>query len=303
MKRGRIPLTALRSFEAAGRCESFTLAAAELFVSQAAISRQVRDLEASLGAPLFERHHRRVELTGAGRKLLAVLTQSFDDIDICLTELIEAPKTSELIVNVEPSFASCWLVPKLVNFRKKHPMIDVNVDSDSHVIDFRTHDAEIAIRYGAMKQNWPRTQSKRLFDVESVPVISPRLLENGKPVKLPQDLLQYTLLHEEDRIVWEYWFTAIDSADPDVKRGPIYADGGLVMQAALSDQGVAIIDKTLVADQLENGRLVQPFDLSVRHGAYFLVVRDFSKLSRPATTFVEWILACIGATHDQIGSK
>jgi len=203
MRRGRIPLTVLRSFEVAGRLENFTLAAAELFVSQAAISRQVRELEIRLGTKLFLRHHRQVELTVAGEKLLSVLTKSFDEIDNCLSELSEKPEESELIVNVEPSFASCWLVPKLVGFRNKYPMIDVNVDSDSHLVELRTHAAEIVIRHSETKKSWPRTESKHLFDVKSVPVISPRLAEEGKAITKPSDLLQYTFLHEENHTVWE----------------------------------------------------------------------------------------------------
>jgi len=298
MKRGRIPLTALRSFEVAGRLENFTFAAAELFVSQAAISRQVRDLETQLGTMLFIRHHRRVELTAAGKKLLSVLTKSFDEIDDCLSELTEKPETSELIVNVEPSFASCWLVPKLVGFRNKHPLIDVNVDSDSHLVDLRTHASEIVIRYSNVKKSWPRTESKHLFDVESIPVISPKLAEEGKAITKPSDLLQYTFLQEENRTIWDQWLANANVPDNETKRGPIYADGGLVMQAALAGQGVAIIDKTLAAAELKSGRLIQPFEQSVCHGAYWLVVRDFSKLSKHAAIFSQWILSNTGVIHN-----
>src|SRR5690349_2568274 len=113
MKRGRLPLTALRSFEAAGRLNSFTMAAETLFVSQAAISRQIRDLEAMLGQPLFERGHRSVSLTPAGAKLLAVLTRSFDDIDLCLEQVRSTGTIATLTINAEPSLASCWLIPHL----------------------------------------------------------------------------------------------------------------------------------------------------------------------------------------------
>src|SRR5690242_259680 len=130
MKRGRLPLTALRSFEVAGRLESFTLAAEELFISQAAVSRQIRELEQLLGEPLFERRHRSVLLTGSGRKLLAVLTPSFDRIDECLEDIRGASMSADLKVSVEPSFAACWLVPRLPEFRKRHPDVEILLDAD-----------------------------------------------------------------------------------------------------------------------------------------------------------------------------
>jgi LysR family glycine cleavage system transcriptional activator len=157
MKRGRLPLTALRSFEVAGRLESITLAAEELFVSQAAVSRQVRELEALLGQRLFERHHRRLELTPAGAKLRGVLTSGFDSIDDCLAQLYVSSGVSNLSLSVEPSFAVCWLVQHLADFRIEHPDIDVNVESDIRLIELRSHDAEIAIRYSAAQTKWPRT--------------------------------------------------------------------------------------------------------------------------------------------------
>lgn len=113
MKRGRLPLTALRSFEAAGRHLSFSKAAEELFVSQAAVSRQIRELEIVVGRPLFERLHRRVELTDSGRNLLEQLTKSFDDIDRRLNDVIVAPIENVVTVSVEPSLAASWLVPRL----------------------------------------------------------------------------------------------------------------------------------------------------------------------------------------------
>ena len=120
MRRGRLPLTALRSFEAAGRLLSFTRAAEELFVSQAAISRQIRELEASIGRPLFERRHRAVALTDEGARLLATLTESFDRIDATLSALSATPAQS-VTISVEPTFAALWMVPNLADFRARHP--------------------------------------------------------------------------------------------------------------------------------------------------------------------------------------
>lgn len=128
MKRGRLPLTALRSFEVAGRLESFTLAAQELFISQAAVSRQIRELETSLGEALFERRHRSVRLTASGARLQAILTLSFDQIDECLEEIRGRSTAAAVTISAEPSFAACWLVPRLPEFRERHPEIEVTID-------------------------------------------------------------------------------------------------------------------------------------------------------------------------------
>ena len=165
MKRGRLPLTALRSFEAAGRHLSFSKAAEELFVSQAAISRQIRELEVFLGRPLFERLHRRVALTDAGQNLLTQLTTSFDDIDRRLSAIADSPVDNVVKVSAEPSFAACWLVPRLFAFRQQRPDIDIAIDVDPRLVEFRTHEAELALRFSAKDKSWPRTETEFLAAV------------------------------------------------------------------------------------------------------------------------------------------
>lgn len=177
MRRGRLPLTALRSFEVAGRLCSFTQAAQELLISQAAVSRQVRELEAMLGQELFERGHRSVRLTSAGERLLRVLTASFDDISACLDELRRHEARPTVPISAEPSFAACWLVPHLPAFQQQHPGIDVSIDADPRLIEFRSHQASVAIRHSAAATSWPRVESRHLADVRITPVISPQLLE------------------------------------------------------------------------------------------------------------------------------
>lgn len=294
MKRGRLPLTALRSFEAAGRLGSFTLAADELLVSQAAISRQVKELEAELGKPLFERRHRSVRLTPAGRALIDVLSRAFDAMDASLSDIRGRRGGGLLEISVEPSFAASWLVPHLDDFRSRHPEIDVAVDSDMRLIEFRTHEAEIAIRHGTDAKAWPRTAIDHLVDVEMVPVIAPGLLANGPALAAPVDLLAHTLLHEENRSVWERWFSAVGLPEAPLGRAQIFAEGNLVLQAALRGHGVALVDRFLAAEDIAAGRLLQPFDLSIRHGAYWLVARDFKRLSPEGTAFRAWLLQRLG---------
>lgn len=297
MKRGRLPLTALRSFEAAGRLESFTLAAEELFVSQAAISRQVRDLEALLGKPLFTRHHRKVRLSADGARLLETLAAAFDGIDARLEDIRAGQTASVLTISAEPGFAGCWLVPHLADFRIRHPQIDISVESESKLVEFRGNAAQLAIRHSAHANAWSRAQARHLCDVVMVPVVSPALIDKGPPLDEPQDLLSHTLLHEENRDVWTRWFATTGLTPPtEDMRGPIYTDTALTLQAAQRGHGVALVDLPFVKDDLEAGRIIQPFDLSLPHGAYWLVARDFDLLSPEATAFAAWIQGCFSAT-------
>lgn len=294
MKRGRLPLTALRSFEAAGRLENITRAAEELFVSQAAVSRQVRELETILGQKLFERQHRRIRLTPAGSTLLGVLTDGFDRMEDCIQLLSATCETTVLTVSVEPGFAAMWLVQNLADFRTAYPAIDVNVDADGRLIQFRSGDAELAIRFSDSKSRWPRIQARRLYDLHMAPVASPDLLAKIGVPRQPADLLQFTLLHEEDRIAWRDWFATAQVEHDPIQHGPLFADGGLVMQAMLDGQGIGILDRRLVAREVANGRLVQLFDVPFECGTYWLVARDFSKLSRAGADFARWISTRLG---------
>jgi LysR family transcriptional regulator, glycine cleavage system transcriptional activator len=289
MKRGRLPLTALRSFEAAGRLLSFSRAAEELFVSQAAVSRQIRELETLVGKPLFERLHRRVALTEPGQKLLAQMTTSFDDIDRVLAHIIAEPAQATLKVSVEPSFAGALLIPRLYQFQKLHPEIDVTVDSDIRLVEFRSHEAEIAVRFSAVAKSWPRTQAQHLHDVSLTPVLAPELLASGPPLTSPSDLSHYTLLHDSNRDAWAKWFVAAGMPEMAQQRGPIYPDSSLIMQAARLGHGVALGDRFMEMNDLRTGTLVRPFDIEVPFGAYWLVAADFDRLSPQAKAFSQWV--------------
>jgi LysR family glycine cleavage system transcriptional activator len=294
MKRGRLPLTALRSFEAAGRHLSFSRAAEELFVSQAAISRQVRELEDLISQPLFRRLHRRVELTDTGEMLLARLTPSFDDIERQISAIIAKSAPGVLRVNVEPSFAGEFLIQRINSFQKLYPEVEISIDSELRLIEFHGREADLAIRYGAKAKSWPRTDSRHLVDVVMTPVLTPELLASGPPLNAPADLRNYTLLHDYNRDAWAYWFNALGYPELAAQRGPLFADAALAMQAAKLGHGVALGDRVLNGDDLRAGRLVSPFfreTSDVPYGAYWLVAPDLKRLSRPALAFAEWLQA------------
>jgi LysR family glycine cleavage system transcriptional activator len=297
MKRGRIPLTALRSFEAAGRNQSFTRAAQELFVSQAAISRQVRDLEGWLDQKLFDRRPQRVELTHAGASLLGVLTTAFDAIENGLSEVSERAVRSVVSVSVEPSFASALLVSRLKKFSDDFPSIEISVETDHRLVDFRAHEPQLAIRYGLSDKNWKNTQAKHLFDIEHVAVVAPGLIETGPPLKVPEDFLNYRLLHEKGEACWKSWLSAAGIDSDKADRGQTFDQMGLVLQSALKSQGAAILDRSFAAPYLESGELIQPFDISFKRGSYWVVASDFHSLSWKETKLVEWLKQEFGAAR------
>lgn len=298
MKRGRLPLTALRSFEVAGRLLSFTQAAEELFVSQAAISRQIRELEATLGHPLFERRHRAVVLTPDGEDLLRVLTECFDRIDSSLSAIAARAAVASVTVSVEPTFATLWMVPNLIEFRSLHPDIEVRIESDPRVIEFRANEAVLAIRHGGAQARWPRTEARRLIETAMVPVVAPSLLATGAPLHAPEDIQQFELLHEENRQAWADWFRLAGAPDDSCDRGPMLADGALVLQSALRGHGAGLADPRFIAEELQSDRLIQPFKTELPFGAYYLVARDFNALPTPAAALAKWLLGRFAGTAD-----
>lgn len=297
MKRGRLPLTALRSFEVAGRLLSFTQAAEELFVSQAAISRQIRELEAALGHPLFERLHRAVVLTPEGEDLLGVLTESFDRIDAALSAIVAREDMARVTISVEPTFAALWMVPNLAEFRSKYPDIEVTIESDAKVIEFRANEAVLAIRQSTIRSTWPRTEARLLLETSMVPVVSPALLASGHPLREPGDLQQFDLLHEENRRYWRDWFRMAGAPDDVGERGPVLADGSHVLTAALRGHGAALSDPIFVEEEVRAGRLVQPFNIQMPFGAYYLVAQNFKTLPKPAAALAGWICSKFAATR------
>jgi LysR family glycine cleavage system transcriptional activator len=290
MKRGRLPLTALRSFEAAGRHLSFSRTAEELFVSQAAISRQIRELEAQTGRPLFERRHRQVALTESGVRLLDQLTVSFDAISHRLDEIASQAGQQTVTVSVEPSFAGGWLVPRLNLFNAMHPDIDISIDASPAVTDFRGNSVDLAIRHSLSASSWPRVQSRHLTDCFTTPVVAPSALKMGPPLTGPEQLLHYTLLHEDSRDCWSAWLKNMGVENAEPRRGPIFPDASLAARSAALGHGVALGCWLLCEPDLRAGRLVTPFSYQMPIGAYWMVAPDFDKLSKPAQAFADWLL-------------
>jgi LysR family transcriptional regulator, glycine cleavage system transcriptional activator len=294
MPRKLPPLNALRAFEAAARHLSFTKAAEELHVTQAAISHQVKALEQHLGLALFRRLNRRLVLTESGQLYLPVLRDAFDAIAVGTGRLGQDGDGGALHVSVLPSFAAKWLLPRMSRFRDRHPDIDVMVSANNKLIDFADDTFEMAIRYG--QGHYPGLRTDRLLDDSVFPVCSPKLLDGACPLRAPADLKHHTLLHDEvsrldESPDWRSWLQAAGVDGVDWRRGPGFSDSSMVIEAAAAGQGVALGHRWLAAADLESGRVVVPFGPVIPSKfAYYLVSPEALAERRRVRLFREWLL-------------
>jgi LysR family glycine cleavage system transcriptional activator len=303
MARRLPPLNALRAFEAAGRHLSFSKAAKELNVTQAAISHQVKALEDYLGIELFQRRNKAVLLTEAGQLCLPGLRDGFDRLADAIASIRARENENVLSVTTTPSFAAKWLVPRLGKLSKAVPDLEVRIDSSTHVIDLAREQIDLAIRYGAGV--YAGLQSDALMRIETYPVCSPRLLDQPHPLREPGDLRHHTLLHTEwlssetSVTDWRMWLLAAGIDDIDWSRGPQFNDDTVAIQAAIEGQGVLLSGSPLVDTDLAAGRLVRPFSLSVAERFGYHLVYPAAALKRPRVAkFRDWILAEAGAAKD-----
>lgn len=289
MTRRLPPLNALRAFEAAARHLSFTKGAAELHVTQAAVSHQVKALEEHLELKLFRRLDRALELTEQGQTYFRAVRDAFDRLDEATARLLASDGRQMLTVTTLPSFAARWLVPRLGRFREAHPHVDVRLDPKIELVDFAREDVDIAIRYGG--GNYPEMRADRLLEEEVYPVCSPSLLEGPKPLRKPTDLRHHVLLHADSYEDWETWLLAAGIRGVDPRRGPMFYDSSMLLEAAVGGQGVALGRSVLAAGEIANGRLVRPFEMSQPAGfAYFLVCPQATADRPKIVAFREWIL-------------
>ena len=288
-------LNALRAFEAAARHRSFKKAAAELHVTTAAVSQQLKLLELDLGAKLLRRADGEWQLTEAGRAGLADLSQGFESIAEGLRKIRSLRRRRRLTVSVVPSFAATWLVARLDRFRQAHPDIDLLLDATMALADLGRGDADMAVRYGAGE--FPGLESVRLFADEIFPVCSPRLPTRARPLEEPQDLRHHTLLHLEWSTEhggwpdWAMWLRSAGVDGVDAERGPRFTQHSMALQAAVEGQGVALGNTSHVVDHLAAGRLISPFDLCMptRFAYYVVALRERAK--EPAiAAFRDWLI-------------
>ena len=291
----RLPsLNALKAFEAAARLGSFSEAAAELFVSHAAISRHIRELEEWLGTQLFLRTGRGVEATEAGRRFGGKLTPLFDALAEATREAAAVGDVRQLNVSVEPAFASRWLVARLGRFHDLHPDIELAIDPTNRLVDFRAGEADLGIRYGSGQ--WEDVEAVKLSDVVIFPVCAPVFLAGDERLR-PEDLKDHNLLHEQRKQWWAEWLAAAGIKGVEDWRGTLFHNH-LAIEAAEAGQGFALGDQILCTDALLEGWLKRPFNLDMKdHGSYWIVRAKGSKETPPARSFREWLMAEMAETN------
>ena len=301
MARQLPPLNALRVFEAAARHLSFTRAAEELHVTQAAVSHQVKQLEDILGQPLFRRFNRRLVLTEAGQAYWPALRDAFDSVDAATRRLGRAGGRRQLRISTLQSFAVKWLVPRMPDFQQRHGYIELMLSASPYQVDFRRDDVDVAIRLGLGR--YPGLHVEHLMDDEAFPVCAPRLLQGPKPLLQPEDLKHHVLVHDtvvhvgEEATVWPTWLQRAGIAGVDATRGPGYSDSAMALQAAIAGQGVALGRPALVVDDIAAGHLVRPFGTAVTvqsRFSYYLVCAPVTAGLPAYAAFRDWLVEEIG---------
>ncbi|MCJ8156970.1 LysR family transcriptional regulator [Sphingomonas sp. LaA6.9] len=284
MDKPHLPLNALRAFEASARHLSFTRAALELCVTQAAVSHHVKRLEERLGTALFRRLPRGLALTDEGAALVPVVADSFARIGDMLDRFADGRFREVLTLGVVGTFAVGWLMPRLAGFREAHPEIDLRLMTNNNRVDLAGEGLDFAIRFG--DGAWHGTEADRLFDTPFAPLCSPGLAAR---IATPADLARETLLRSYRADEWTDWFAAAGIPAPTI-RGPVFDSSLTMALAAEAGAGVALLPVEMFVRQLGEGSLARPLDIEAVTGGYWLT-RLKTRASSPAMLqFRDWLL-------------
>ena len=299
-----------RAFEAVARHLNFRAAAEELSLTQSAVSRQIQSLEDEVGVPLFLRHTRAVELTGAGAQLLQVVSASLSRIDSAVRLVRRTAGRKTVAISTWASFASMWLISRMEAFQSEHPEIDIRIDATDAVVDLETTDVDLALRYAVPGAPW-NTQAQRLFGEQLTVVTSPWLLKSTPSIQKPKDLLNFTLIEAGDThrtqnlewLSWQRWFEAQKLQTFEPKRWLYFNYAHQIVQAALTGQGIALARMPLVADSLASGDLVEVLPQARLDSpmAYWLLAAPRSAQRPEIKAFCAWLQAQAKTTRQAIG--
>jgi len=288
------PLKALHTFEVTARHLSFQQAAAELDVTPTAVSHQIKLLEDYLGLPLFRRRPRPLALTEAGQLLYPAVHENLDAMAKAIARLKRVPESTNLTVSATPVFAAKWLVPRLSDFQRTHPDIDLRLQTSNDVVDLRAQTVDLAIRYGRGAN--PGMIVRHLMSDVFVPVCSPHLLDGEHPLKEPRDLFHYPLLHLEwihygtEAPSWKNWFTLAGMNTIGPNRGVKFNEESLAIQAAIAGQGVALCSSIHVSDDVALGFLVQPLAAVLEGFNYSAVYLENHPKEHSILKFLAWLV-------------
>ncbi|MCW2235682.1 LysR family transcriptional regulator [Azospirillum canadense] len=286
MVRPHLPLNALRAFEASARHLSFTRAAVELCVTQAAVSHQVKLLETRLNVTLFKRLPRGLMITPEGEALLPVLRDSFDRMADMLERFEAGHVRDVLMIGAVGTFAVGWLLPRLPDFQQKHPFIELRLSTNNNRVDMAAEGLDYAIRFG--NGAWHGTEAVHLFPAPLSVLCIPSIADG---LREPADLVNHTLLRSYRTDEWTAWFAAAGVAFPaPLAKGMVFDSSLAMMQAALQGAGVALAPPLMFGRELASGDIRQPFAVTASVGSYWLTHLK-SRYPTPAmAAFRDWIL-------------
>ena len=289
MPRRLPPLNSLKSFEAAGRLLSFTRAANELSVTQAAVSHQIKVIEDFLGLSLFIRYPRKLALTEQGRLLLPDVIEAFDKVSNAIGAISQEPSSKMISVRLAPSFAAKWLSPRLKYFWLQHPEIDLCLYHAHPAVEFDREQIDIAVTYG--KGDWPGVVADPILSLDFYPVCTPAFMSNDRPLSNINNLRYYSLLHDANYECWSDWLKLAGLEQINANKGTIIDDTNVLIQAAVDGQGVALGSSTFVQELLDSGKLIKPFDITlVNEFAYYVVCPEAHLKNPSVQAFKDWLL-------------
>ena len=295
-----LSLDGLRAFEAVARRLSFSAAADELFVTQSAISRQIKALEAEVGAALFLRGTRKVEITGAGELLREAVLPALDGLDRAVRQIRVSQGRRHVNLSTFASFATLWLLPRLAGFQQQHPDIDLRISATDQLADLDDPELDVALRYD-FEAHVPAL-AERMFGERLTPVASPWLMQQARsgqapPLASPADLAGHALLEEDDvrpsaaSLSWRRWLQVQGQAGLEPRRWIYLNYTHQQVQGALAGQGLALARLALVHDALSRGELIEPFGPAGRidgPAAYWLLPLPGARLRPELRAFIAW---------------
>lgn len=286
-EQSKLPLNALRAFEAVAAHLSFTDAAKSLHVTTAAISSHIKSLEEFLETPLFVRHSRSVRLTPQGARLLPGVQRGLGELTRAVDQLRQDRSSGLLNISLLGSFLQKWLLPRLGDFYQKYPDVDLRFNASRELIDFMQTDFHAAVRYGGGR--WENLHAEKMLDDWVFPVTSPALFASLGPINTLADLNKYQLLHSASE-PWVDWLRRVGGDTTRVERGPVLDDSASVLAAAEQGHGLALARWSLVAGDLAAGRLVRPSEQSVRqHNSYYFVAPPHHFELPKVIRFRDWL--------------
>ena len=290
-----ISINGIRVFEAAARLSNFAEAAAELNVTPAAVSQQIKKIENRLGVQLFERTGRSIKLTKFGYRLHSGVSDALTGLDEAVGRAKDRSFSNHISISTAGAFAARWLVPRLDHWRAANPDVDIRVSTSGQLVDFERDQIDLAIRIG--DGQYPGLFSEILLPETIVPLCHPNLLDGDHPLNTPEDLVHHTLIHFKPVVGdintdWGDWLATAGVEGVDHTRGLFFNDHFVAVNAAMTGQGVLLSPRTFIADDLRRKMLVVPFGDKIPQKLGWHIVMPQSNLEQPNIAgFREWLIS------------